>query len=507
MRSATILFSILMAAACADQGWIPAEGRSDAGPTDPAKPDLGGAQPDAAPPGDAGVPELRRVDERDVVGTAAPQAILVASGLLQMTFAVIEGSPVEGVSFTIGAVACPGSGDPPPFAPISGKQPLEPIPLPDDAPGDLGGHRFADLFSTVPPGCYEISLFPLDSEGDIVEECSSAHLPSVEVFEGETTEVLAISQCDGEPIGGLDVIAAVNHPPQIEDFWFEPSKFVLTCEAAVLCVAASDPDGDELEFVWTAHADPLPDVGPHTIRHDTEDGLTTHCVELANGLPSSISLTVTIFDRVAAAFGGGRIEDLLAEQGGGTSRDALTVPLHTGTDFTMWCVEGDGSLGRPAGMRHVDKHPSCSDASLSEHFCDPGSPAADEQCPGGEFDPTTVFDPCVCEECGGGVTRLRVRWNGPGVSLVLLKDTEGRFILCKYMEPGQEHEVPGKFEGELMGESLSVRLGNEARFVLPTDCSEELNGFTVGGFEIVDGGSEAGDFCVFPPDPGDESKP
>ena len=453
------------------------------------------------------------VDTDSPVGASAPVPILVESGLLHMTFAVVADAGVEGVSFTISAVACPGGDDPVAMDPVSGKQPLEPIPLPvgdPDGPlGPLAGHRFADIFSPLAAGCYEVSVLPLDAAGEVVEDCSAAYLPLVRILDGETTEVVVVSQCEGDPVGAIDVIVAINHPPQIEDFSFEPSKFVLTCEAAQLCVTASDPDGDPLEFVWAVEGDPVPDVGPHTSRNDESDGVWTNCVEVAVGDPSSISVTVTIYDRLSEAFGGGRIEDLLAEQGGGESHESLNVPLHTGADIHMWCVERDGSLGRPEGIRRVHKHPSCVDTAPSEIFCDAANPDVEVECPDGEFDPSAVYEPCVCDACMGGVAELRLRWNGPNLIPIVVTDSNDDNVLCQWFSPGQEVLVHGRGPQHTMPSPISVRIGDEARFVVPTDCSIELApGTSWGGLEVIDGASsEGGPFCVFPPDPGGSPKP
>src|SRR5262249_26895616 len=76
------------------------------------------------------------------------------------------------------------------------------------------------------------------------------------VFGGSTTEVLLVSQCKGDPNGGLDARTALNDPPQIDRIKIDPSKFVPNCEGATLRVSASDPNGDAIDYTWAIISGP-----------------------------------------------------------------------------------------------------------------------------------------------------------------------------------------------------------------------------------------------------------
>jgi hypothetical protein len=118
--------------------------------------------------------------------------------------------------------------------------------LPEGAGGE---HPFADGLFTLPPGDYVVCATPLNENGEPSEECGPASTPATVVAEA-TTEVVMISQCEGDPSGALDAVLALNDPPHIDDLDIDPSKFITKCEEAVLTVTATDPDGDEMTFAW-----------------------------------------------------------------------------------------------------------------------------------------------------------------------------------------------------------------------------------------------------------------
>lgn len=109
-------------------------------------------------------------------------------------------------------------------------------------------HLFADAFFSLSPGCYDIEATPVDSSGQPSQDCEAASDSEVVVVDGETTETLVISQCDGEQTGGLDVVATLNHPPRIEEVEFD--KYAAECGQTEVCATAYDPDGDPMEFEW-----------------------------------------------------------------------------------------------------------------------------------------------------------------------------------------------------------------------------------------------------------------
>jgi cysteine-rich repeat protein len=100
-----------------------------------------------------------------------------------------------------------------------------------------------------------VTATPTDENGDPSSECAPAS-DKVTVEANKTVELLLVSQCEGDPNGGLDVITALNDPPAIDDLELQPSKFITACEEVVLKAVASDPNGDVLSYEWEITAGP-----------------------------------------------------------------------------------------------------------------------------------------------------------------------------------------------------------------------------------------------------------
>ncbi|WP_438026724.1 hypothetical protein [Sorangium sp. So ce233] len=127
---------------------------------------------------------------------------------------------------------------------------LEEEALPADlSPSGGENHPFADALFVLPPGDYWVCATPQTDVGAPSSYCYTAE-SWVSVFGGSTTETTLVSHCTGEPNGGLDVIAALNSPPVIDDLDIAESKFITTCEEATITVSASDPDGDDVWYEW-----------------------------------------------------------------------------------------------------------------------------------------------------------------------------------------------------------------------------------------------------------------
>jgi hypothetical protein len=198
-------------------------------------------------------------------------------------------------------------------------------------------HIFADQAFWLDAGCYDVTAQPLDDSGDPSDDCFAAHKRGIEVHDGKTTEVLLISQCQGPARGMADIIGTINHPPRIDDFTYEPSKFVSTCWGVEFCVTASDPDNDPLEFEWEQLGGPTPTAGPAVSSTTMNpDGSVTQCGTIQPSDKGTYDLKVTVYDLGYDESGDPtRIEELLEAQDSRDdydSRDDHEFPVHAGVE-------------------------------------------------------------------------------------------------------------------------------------------------------------------------------
>lgn len=123
-----------------------------------------------------------------------------------------------------------------------------------------------------------------------------------------TTEVLLVSQCEGEPSSAVDVIVALNRPPKITAVTLDPSKFITVCETLTITVEAEDPDGDELDPVYDFSFVSTPDEGA---RLDAQGAVASlvggagdYLVEVrvfdAHGQPAALTVPVHISEASCA---------------------------------------------------------------------------------------------------------------------------------------------------------------------------------------------------------------
>ncbi len=203
---------------------------------------------------------------------------------------------------------------------------LESEDLPAGVQPSGGGdsHRFSDALFTLAPGSYRVCAEPLDANGAPSAACSAAEQVGT-VFEASTTEILLVSQCDGDDSGGLDAITLLNDPPQIDDLSITPSKFIETCQAATLTVTASDPNGDAIaSYSWSILS------GSGTL------------------VASGNSATFT-----ASGAGDAEVQVTVTDVYGGTT--SLTFPIHvSAAEGTCGSLQGIGVLPSEASYSYTN---------------------------------------------------------------------------------------------------------------------------------------------------------
>lgn len=207
------------------------------------------------------------------------------------------------------------------------------IPAFEGSPLDDGSrHPFSDHFEVVPAGCYNIDATPLTAGGAVSADCSIARARGLEVLDGETTEVFLISQCKGAAVGAVDAVVALNQPPQLEQLTYSPSKFIHAGDTAKVCVTASDPNGDPVQFAWS-QIDDAACYGPTVVFDQVDGDRTTECVGIVPAAAGKYLFDVKIYDMIHAENGQlVRVESWLRAHGyPNDSHDSLRFPLYAGT--------------------------------------------------------------------------------------------------------------------------------------------------------------------------------
>lgn len=268
---------------------------------------------------------------------------------MALTVDTLADTDIARMEYTITSVDCLSGEALEPLVSQTVVRDLEDLVLPggnvglEGAPFDAAStHHFADAFFWLDAGCYDVVVQPLQESGEPSADCAAASASAVPVFDGQTTEILLISQCAGEESGGLDVIGAVNHPPHLDAVRYEPSKF--TCEGeTTICVVASDPDNDPLEIAWSVVSGAGEVTSVET--QSTEAGLES-CATFALSEPGEYGVSVVVrdlgYDQEGQLV---PIEHLLELQGNpAPSRDEALLPIHAMSEEacvnTCACPEG-----------------------------------------------------------------------------------------------------------------------------------------------------------------------
>ncbi|MFT6398289.1 MAG: streptogramin lyase [Bradymonadia bacterium] len=266
---------------------------------------------------------------------------------------------------------------------------LEAEALPDWLSPDGNNHAFSDLLTLVPPGECHVVATPMQDETTPSEVCEPVE-QDVTIEPESTTEIVLISQCEGQAAGALDVVAGLNTPPVLVDLDINPSKFIIQCEWVTITAEAVDPDGDVVIYSWEVTLFPGGAAGDYTI---IEDGASA---EFQADTPGYYEITVTV-----------------ADASGGSS--SLTFPIHVSGDqdiehcydprccetadgFQLLsedeCAETGGAIA-PAEM--CEAYVCCESLVVAE----PEPFTTYELVLADECDPDLVVDAALCEEPEG----------------------------------------------------------------------------------------------------------
>jgi hypothetical protein len=251
------------------------------------------------------------------------------------------GTDVSGFKFTAVRVHCGGSKKGQPVYPREvheAKESLEEAYLPGDnatfenRPYDeYSEHHFSDHLFSVPHGCYDLEAKPITKKGKRSEDCAVATLRKQKAIKDAFNEFHLISQCRGRARTSLDVIASLNHPPEVK---LDVEKFMCAGAGVRVCATAWDPNDDPLRFYWEGEENgcfiPVPDGRP---TYDKKTGKTRHCVTIPSRVAESKKYKVTVKDLGWDGRHKKPIEQLLPEQDGqgfdaSRSRASLIFKTH-----------------------------------------------------------------------------------------------------------------------------------------------------------------------------------
>ncbi len=157
-------------------------------------------------------------------------------------------------------------------------------------------HRFSDMFVMLDAGCYTVRVEPLRDDGTPSPKCAPA-AKQAHVTDGGTTEIVLISQCEGDERGGLDVAGTINHEPEIRDITYTPSKFVPCAEEAQVCIEATDADNEPLRVEFGIEKGPTPRTSPKLSTPVDEKGRIVSCLSFMPG-QGDWQLKYRVWDRV-----------------------------------------------------------------------------------------------------------------------------------------------------------------------------------------------------------------
>ncbi len=277
-------------------------------------------------------------------------------------------------------------------------------------------HLGADLFVSVPAGCYRVIARPASEIGGDhwtpSSDCSVATSPTFNVVDGSTIEIdPLISQCVGDPIGALDVLVLLNNPPKITVEIDE--KFNYECEPVRVCATIEDPNDDPIKVQWekvTGYGSQgysywIDEVegGPQVVGFQDGHRIWKSCVDITTRFTDSYEFKVTVWD--VTKDGVTTIETVVQGQEDDhelMSNDMLQFPIHTNWIEEPLCIDDDGDAVPAPGVS-ITRRADCDYTTTEEWYCTK-APAdiIDYVCPNGYFDAHALYPDCpdveICDD-------------------------------------------------------------------------------------------------------------
>ncbi len=237
-------------------------------------------------------------------------------------------------------------------------------------------HLAADLFLSVPAGCYTVWAIPADTvnvnnpnDWTPSADCSSADTGVFEVVDGQTTETAPmISQCVGDPVGAFDATVVINNPPVISVDVDE--KYNYECESVEACVTTYDPNADPISIVFAKTGGGglfyIDQGTPEVVGFDDGHRIWEQCATIVTQYTGSYDITATVWDHTATG-------TTFEAETGLDSHDDLTFPIHTNWIEDPLCFDDYGTLV-PAPGSSIDRWPGCFWTNAQTYYCGGGYP-------------------------------------------------------------------------------------------------------------------------------------
>ena len=259
-----------------------------------------------------------------------------------------------------------------------------------EAVGGLTDVLRAEIFIALGDGCYDLEMIPMRGEKLPSRECYLQVVRGIEVNKPGKGELNLSGQCNGR----LNAVAALNRPPVIHEVEYRPSKFTFECEDVEICVTASDPDGDPLEFAFEQTGGQRLWLRPALSRVEVKGDRVTGCMRTSAVWNDDYEFRVRVYDQGVVNEEVVRMESLT----GAASRSELTFPMYTNWDRELQCYDQEkDQYHRFKGVRKIERVPGCIPIWPFQYYCSEFHwDETERTCPNGEFLPEEVYP--LCEE-------------------------------------------------------------------------------------------------------------